>query len=65
MPRSARQSLPGTHQPSAFSISGVATLRSLESGVMHVPDYGIQLATSGAPMNRMTAAGTVPTRRCM
>ena len=38
----------------------------LESGVMHVPDYGIQLAASGAPMtSRMTAAGTVSTRRCM
>jgi len=37
----------------------------LESGVMHVPEYGIQLATSGAPMtSRMTAAGTVPTRQC-
>ena len=38
----------------------------LESGVMHVPDYGIQLATSGALMtSRMTAVGTVPTRRCV
>ncbi len=38
----------------------------LESGVMHAPEYGIQLATSGAPMTgRMNAAGTVPTRRCM
>jgi len=35
----------------------------LESGVMHVPEYGIELAASGAPMTSpMAAGGTRPIR---